>query len=217
MNKDDAQKIVDAMKADPEMIGLLNADPDIPDTETAAAVGAGYALGTGELFPIPSGVFVGLSLIESPFLGRPEDIADIDTYRALYVCAAGRDALRPIMGHAQRRERLERERESAQGNPALYEVWLKRADELERETWAAFDLAAMEYSERFGNPSPPEVLDCLFCVLRDARAGLAQLPGKPGGTVKKNLSTPSGSQGYKRFARWILGCLPMMLRGKYRS
>lgn len=219
MTFEQAERVVKALEAHPEFAKALGLEPEIPETETGAAVGLAYPLGTGELSPPPYGAFVALGMIGSPLLGRPDDVTDADAYRAVYVCGAGRTALACVMGHAQRMERLEAERERVAESPEMYAAWLERVDAVTADTWAQFDAAAVEYCAQFGHITPAECLDVVFRALRDARAGLQQLPrGKdPAGDAKKKPSTRIGWQTFRRFVRRSLGLILSPPGGVFRG
>jgi hypothetical protein len=193
-----------ALDADPVLRELSRAPREVEsaETETTAYAGAGYPLGVGTVYPATRRAFVALAAIESPLLGRVEDLADWDAFRALYAVCAPEAALVPVAGRASRRQALARYQGRAEQSPDLYAAWLRAGDVIEAETWQAFDTAAAHHAAQFGPVSPAEVVELLYRVLADATSGLRLLPENKGaggdkeddGDAKKKRSALSGPQ-----------------------
>lgn len=203
MSKEDGLALLAKLQADPAVAELLRQEPEIPATETGAAVAIPYTLGGRPVPPACAGTFLALSLIDSPLLGRLDECEDIDAYRALYIACHGAEVLAPIMGYHQRRERLTEIKSMIDGKPEMLVVYLAQVDAIERTTWGEFDRKTLAFVQTFGNVTPAEILETLFLILRDARAGMAQIPHEPGepedDSEKKKRDRASTSRGWLRY------------------
>jgi len=188
-----AKRLQYLLDNDPELRRLAEVpEPAAPVSEGLAALGVPYQLGSGWLRPVGRRAFVALRAIDSPLLGRIEDAQPIDAYRALYVVCHDARALRQVMACDQRLRILESQKALAAGSPEMLTAYLKRVDDVARETWAAFDEEALTFAAiEFGDPPPVDVLNVLACALRDAVGQLAQA----GSAQKKTGQPPSTSTG----------------------
>ena len=203
MNAEDTKELVSHLKDDDLLTELMTAaEPESTLTEDGAALGLNYPLGNGWIAPPPAGVFCALALIDSPLLGRVEDTADSDVYRALYAVGGGKDALTPIMSLVGRLDNAKRYEATAEKKPETFAVYLKHVDNIAQVAWREFDASAVTFAEQFGNVKPVEIFAVLTRILMDAQAGLQMVGGGGGGSEsKKKVLAPSGWRRFRRMAR----------------
>jgi hypothetical protein len=198
-----AKRLQYLIDSDPELKRLARESrAEARASEGLAACGVAYPLGEGAVRPPGKRALVALEAIDSPLLGRIEDAAPIDAYRALYVVCEGPAALSPVLACDVRRAALDKLKELASGSPEALAVYLSRVDAVTKETWQEFDLAALAYTEKhFGHVDPVDVLNVIASALRDAVAGFAQGAPAPDGdeaqaekkTASGNGTTPTGA------------------------
>jgi hypothetical protein len=172
-----AQKLTAAPSRD--ILAALNGSPIDASSETAAALGVGYELGTLQIPPITLGILPLLEAIESPLIddGAGDSFSPSDIIRTVYVICEGFDAAKSIMAMSRRKAALHNERERASQSPELYRVYLEKVDALEQK-WIEFDTAAAEYWERHVGTSAGlvDAAEVISRALKDALAGLAAIP-----------------------------------------
>lgn len=198
--------------ADARVQAALDSATEAPPTETLAALGVPYQIGTGRLPPVTPEALACLAVIRSPILSDAAAVSEMDVYRALYLACKGAPALTPLMGVEQRREALTDVLAAAERIPALVEVYARLRLELEG-VWSEFDTAAVKHAAQFGVVAPAEIYRVLLLALRDAQAGLAQIPPDAefdGVKKKAAVSTASGSLGCKRSRRLSSACRTLL-------
>jgi len=195
MSNKTIEKLQNIPSDDPEILEALEGTSAEIASETAAGFGIGYSVGNAVIPPITLGVLPLLDSIDSPFLdGSLGRLSASDIMRALYVLAKGYEACEPVMGIARRKASLHAEREFASKDPELYERYLKRLDDLEKE-WMLFDADAADFwDNEVGNSCGlQEASETMFLALKDALCGLSAIPGNGGGK-KKRASILNGRQ-----------------------
>lgn len=173
------------------MEALAGGKPAEVAAETAAALGAGDEAGALHLPPVTMGTVMLLEMIESPLLkSEAEGMTLRDIAAAVYVLAAGEDAVRPVAGIVRRRAALERVKTLAEKSPEHFAVYLRAVEETEA-AWAEFDCNAAACLARCGRANPGTVAQQIVTALSDAFSGFAALPGGDGDGKKK--TAPRGS------------------------
>lgn len=180
------------------MEALSGGKPGEVAAETVAALGAGDEAGALHLPPVTMGTVMLLEMIESPLLkADAEGMTLRDIAAAVYVLAAGEEAVRPVAGVVRRRVAVERLKALAEKSPEHFAVYLRAVDEIEA-AWAEFDCAAAACLARCGHADPGTVAQQIVTALSDAFSGFAALPGGDGDGKKKTAPRGSTMNGPRR-------------------
>lgn len=173
-------------------VGAAHSDAEVR-REAAQMLGAAAAPATPLRLAPRVGMLALLDLIDSPLLdGR--QATRLDMIRALYVCAVGPAAVRPVALGLRVQESLESAAALAAANPEHFSRWLEALAGA-AEHWLEFDAAALDWLEASGIADLPAAFRALGEAFADALRGFSTIQPTPGEQQSPfaGASAPSGS------------------------
>lgn len=171
MTSDQAQRLLSALQADPELSRLMAAKaPACPRDATLAACGVPVTLAGREVSPPTADCMVALDLLRSPLLTGAESLTALDCWRALLAVTRGTAALSPLVGL-----------DGALTEVARVAVVLgtdadKAVGKVAQASWAEVDRAALALAEKYPGATAQQVADVILAQLSAVREAWACVP-----------------------------------------
>lgn len=176
-----------------ELERLLEGDLDQYQQETLTMLDTPYFLGDVEIQPLRGlATLAALEAIDSPFLAEPDDTEQgatfTETALTLYIIQGGRDVLKRVMGIRRRLRGVATTEKWAKKDPAMYEKYLARVDQIQSE-FGPLEREACEWLSSVAGVTLDECVQLIFTILQDAWSGLGMVPGKADGKIKKKCGS----------------------------
>jgi hypothetical protein len=149
-------------------------------TLNLAALGGAYKVGPLDI-TVALGNLVLLNEINSPFISgeigeEGEALDTMECFKAIYVLAKGREAIRPIMAIKQRIQNMMMLEKMVKGNPDLFRQLMDRVEKISEAEKEFEESASDFYRDNFVDYDFQEVVNSVFLALSDISKTSQDLP-----------------------------------------